>query len=351
MQQNSDDETNDDQESTSTIAQANVLVEVLQVKIPEIAVILQNDHDGTKMADSLDHEQQSIPLGQQRLRTVELVLKMVQMRKEAIYEGLGRSKVFGNIVALVRQYPWNNYLQLKVVALFNEVIDNCENNEFRKQFLESSGVGKALVEMGDNAQYAMGSTRTIRNGYMNLVITIANKLQKKYNENGAGSANEDQTVYQYLDSVGEEWRVFVDKELAQSNENNQKTLGGCTTRKDDPDDDNENENNYDSQMEKIMQRFTNFNQILSQGSSNDDEEDDEDEDTNEDSNNFDEDDDADKDSSAVNENASDAGVKIQKVEIKETEAFVQEYADNTFWSLPSNNDDADIDSLMAELEA
>ena len=68
----------------------------------------------------------------------------------------------------------------------------------------------------------------------------------------AGSANEDQTLYQYLDSVGEEWRVFVDKELAQSNENNQKTLGGCTTRKDDPDDDNENENNYDSQMEKIM---------------------------------------------------------------------------------------------------
>ncbi len=81
------------------------------------------------------------------------------------------------------------------------------------------------------------------------------------------------------------------------------------------------------------------------------EEDDEDEDTNEESNNFDEDDDADKDA-AVNENASDAGVKIQKVEIKETEEFVQEYADNTFWSLPGNNaDDVDIDSLMAELEA
>jgi hypothetical protein len=103
-------------------------------------------------------------------------------------------------------------------------------------------------------------------------------------------------------------------------------------------------------MEKIMQRFTNFNQILSQGSSNDDEEDEEDEDTNEDSNNFDEDDDADKDS-AVNENASDAGVRIQKVEIKETGAFVQEYADNTFWSLPGSSDDVDIDSLMAELEA
>jgi len=67
------------------------LVEVLQVKIPEIAVILQNDHDGPKVANSLNHEQQAIPLGQQRLRTVELVLKMVQMRKETIYEGLGRS--------------------------------------------------------------------------------------------------------------------------------------------------------------------------------------------------------------------------------------------------------------------
>lgn len=93
VQQNSDDEANDDQESTSTIAQSNILIEVLQAKIPAIAVILQNDHDMEQLwlTNSLNHMEPVITLGQQRLRTVELVLKMVQMRKETIYDGLGRS--------------------------------------------------------------------------------------------------------------------------------------------------------------------------------------------------------------------------------------------------------------------
>jgi hypothetical protein len=40
-------------------------------------------------------------------------------------------------------------------------------------------------------------------------------------------------------------------------------------------------------MEKIMARFTNFNQILSQGSSNDEEEDDDEEETTKDEGNTD----------------------------------------------------------------
>lgn len=47
VQQNSDDEANDDLEASnpnSTVAQANTLVEILQAKISDIAVILQADH-------------------------------------------------------------------------------------------------------------------------------------------------------------------------------------------------------------------------------------------------------------------------------------------------------------------
>jgi len=116
------------------------------------------------------------PLGQQRLRTVELVLKMVQMKKEVLYEPLGRSQIFGNIVNLVKIYQWNNFLQLKVINLFTEVIDNCENVQFRKDFFAASGIGKALVEMAENAGTKLPSDRVIRNGYMALVINIANKL-------------------------------------------------------------------------------------------------------------------------------------------------------------------------------
>ena len=76
--------------------------------------------------------------------------------------------------------------------------------------------------------------------------------------------------------MGEEWRAFVDDELANSNTNNNKTLGG-STKIDDGENSNGDDPNYDDQMEKIMQRFTNFNQILSQGSNDTEENEDSDE--------------------------------------------------------------------------
>lgn len=165
---------------------------------------------------------------------------------------------------------------------------------------------------------------------MALVINIANKLQKKYEANSTD--NSDQGVYEYLDSVGEEWRAFCDDELKKSNENNSKTLGGCTSRKDEEEDEN-NDSSYDVQMEKIMARFTNFNQILSQNSGNDDDDDEEEEDNNDDSNNYDEDDE-DGRKSETTANSSDSGLKIEKVELKEPQILQQEFIDNTFWSLP-----------------
>jgi len=284
-------------------------------------------------------------LGQQRLRTVELVLHLVKLKKESLYTALGDSAIFKNIVALVKQYPWNNFLQLKVVNLFTEVIENCEDATFRVAFFRSSGIGPSLVELAKEASVALSGGRLIRNGYMNLVVNIANKLQKKYEPGSTGEKSEDTTVYDYLDSVGEEWRVFVDDELKKSNDNNAKTLGGCTTRNNQEEEDDNNDSTYDVQMEKIMARFTNFNQILSQNSGNDEEDEDEEEDTNEDgSGGFDEDD------GATTDSASDAGVKVQPVSMKEVEPLHEEFVDHTFWSLPKP-EEYDVDALLAELEA
>jgi len=121
----------------------------------------------------------------------------------------------------------------------------------------------------------MESTRKIRNGYMALVISVSTKIQTNYD-------NKDQVVNDYIENVGgEEWKNFVDNELAKSNENNNKTLGGCTRNPNNDDNDEGGEGSYDVQMEKIMQRFTNFNQILSETAGQDDDDDDEDEDTQE----------------------------------------------------------------------
>jgi hypothetical protein len=207
-------------------------------------------------------DQEYVPLGQQRLYTIELVLRMVQLKKEALYDGLGASKIFFNIMELVKQYPWNNFMQLKVINISDEILDNCENEGFKKAFLDGSGIGKALVDMATEASYTMTTGRQIRNGYMALVVSISNKLVKKFKGTGTTgtgtTGTEDATVVEYLDNVGEEWRAFVDDELANSNTNNNKTLGG-STKIDDGENSNGDDPNYDDQMEKIMQRFTNFN--------------------------------------------------------------------------------------------
>ena len=162
--------------------------------------------------------------------------------------------------------------------------------------------------MGGQAWFTMESERKIRNGFMNVVVQVSNQLKKRV-ESAAADADAadktdeakktpDTTVSGILDGAGEEWRAFVDGELKASNDNNAKNLGGSTT-KNDKDSENE-DNNYDVQMEKIMARFTNFNQILSAGNNdNNDEDSDEDGDATQDDDkekgNFDEDDDGDDD--------------------------------------------------------
>jgi hypothetical protein len=123
-------------------------------------------------------------------------------------------------------YPWNNFMQLKVITMCDEIFENCENEQFKKDFLEGSGIGKTLVEMGAEASFKMKSERMIRNGYMGLVVSVSNKLIKRFK--GTDTKPEDATIVEYLDNCGEEWRAFVDDELANSNANDSKTLGGSS---------------------------------------------------------------------------------------------------------------------------
>jgi hypothetical protein len=182
VQQNaSDDEKEEDegQNPNSVASHAKILEEVLVPLIPEIETIVRHDHEGEATVGSVS-ETPFVPLGQQRLRTVELVLKMIQLKSEPILTSLTQSLVICNIIHLVKNFPWNNFLQLKVINMFTEVIENSENQEFRKNFLESSGIGRAVVEMSDKAIHTLESERQIRSGYMGLVISVSNKLQSRY---------------------------------------------------------------------------------------------------------------------------------------------------------------------------
>lgn len=242
------------------------MVDALKGQVANIETVLRSDVAGTPIANSFSTELR-VPLGPLRLHTVELILKLVQMRNADLYSFLKDSLVFERIIALVKAFPWNNFLQLKVINLFEEVLNSCQDAAFKAAVLESSGIGKAIVDMADDPAYKTDGGKAIRQGYMAVVIDVANKMVKRTEQPGAAStvdaaqAQEDMTVINYLDTV-QEWKAFVEGELSKSNKKNNKTLGGSSRPSDDDNQDDEGEINYDVQMDKIMARFNSFNQII-----------------------------------------------------------------------------------------
>lgn len=120
---------------------------------------------------------------------------------------------------------------------------------------------------------------------MAAVVRVANLIQK----------NKDRDeVNDYIESLSEEWRMFVDGELTRSNETNNKSLGGQQPRSSMGDDDDQ-DRDYEMSMEKIMAKFSNFNQSLSSRESNNDDYDDDDQDDEDKEKKDDEEDEDDKD--------------------------------------------------------
>ena len=101
-----------------------------------------------------------------------------------------------------------------------------------------------------------------------------------------------------------------------------------------------------------MARFTNFNQILSQGSPNEDEDDDDDDNESGDKGegNFDEDSKKSDNTNASSGQHSDAGIKIEKVTLKEPEKLEKDFIDNNYWNITQSNEEIDVDALLAELD-
>jgi len=219
----------------------------------------------------------------------------------------------------------------------------------------------------------MESERKIRNGHMALVVSISNLLIKKTeaeaseakaapgdNEAVTASGETKKVISDFLAKPenAEPWKAWVDGELKKSNDNNKRPLGGSVSSRLSEEDDKD-DNNYDVQMEKIMARFTNFNQILSSGGSQEEDDDEEEDENTHDSGDknddgFDEDDDDKKteDSTISSFGQSDVGIKLQKVNLIVPEALAEEYIDNTYWKIGEPKpEEVDVDALLAELEA
>jgi hypothetical protein len=132
------------------------------------------------------------------LHTVELVSKMVQLKKEPIFAALMTSQTFSNIMTLVKNYPWNNFLQLKVINLFEQVLTHIDHEAFKTHVLEQTELAKSLAELGAAHQYEMESERKIRSGHMALVVSVSNMLVKRSEAEGQddkGAAGENDVQF------------------------------------------------------------------------------------------------------------------------------------------------------------
>lgn len=202
---------------------------------------------------------------------------MIKLNKEAILEALAKTPYFSKISSLLESFPWNNFLQLKIVDLYEEIMTTGISKGFREVILPSSHIGQTLITLGAKSKFDHASNRQIRHGYMAVVIKLANILI-------TGAKNKVE-VAEYLDTLGEDWKLFADGELKRSNDTNTKSLGGQQPRPSASDDD---EMEGSMSMDSILSRFSNFNTELSKrqslNSNNDDDDDDDDEDEDDDDN-------------------------------------------------------------------
>jgi hypothetical protein len=78
---------------------------------------------------------------------------------------------------MIELYPWNNFLQLKVQALYEEIFESA-NATFRRKVLDKSEIVDTLIRLGSGNQFEHQSKRHIRHGYMALVTRLGNLIQK-----------------------------------------------------------------------------------------------------------------------------------------------------------------------------
>lgn len=156
---------------------------------------------------------------------------------------------------------------MKVQNLYEEIFES-KHAEFRGKVLQSSNIAETLVSLSNQSNFTHQSTRTIRHGHMALVTKLANLLLKH--------KESSPEVQSYLTNLAdpEEWRRFVEGELKRTNDTNNKNLGGQQPRSSIDEEDGDKE--YEMNMEKIMAKFSNFNNSMSNSLNNTDNDDDDD---------------------------------------------------------------------------
>ena len=291
------------------------------------------------------NERSSRPLGLLRLRAVELLQQIASLKKTSLAKSLLSSGVSENLVNLIKTYPWNNFLQIRVQMYFDELLDNDElTSEEKLTLLKQAGLTQSLVTMSKDASVEFASGFAVRNGYMGFVTKISN-LVSKLADNGLKNQDTAAEVF------NEDWNSFVSEELASSNERDNRELGGRTGDAD------EDDGQFDVNMDRIMQRFKVFAGSQQSSSEEDDRDEDEDEDKDEDEEDQDEEEEEQEDKPASNEEVEEKTSEKDhttfkevtiKVELPKEEQVDASFADSGYWKVSGCAEN--LEDLLADYE-
>ncbi|CDW76161.1 UNKNOWN [Stylonychia lemnae] len=165
------------------------------------------------------------PLGRLRLRIVEFIKQLVSLNNPSILNSLVQSEILSNINDLFISYPWNNFLQLFVQKIYVDLLEVCEDEEIKYKGLKNSKIAEKLINIQSNTNFTHQSNRQVRQGYMALVIQIANLLDKHKDDDG---------VKEYLEENQVAWSKFMNEEVKVRNELNSRKLGNLIRKQSEP---------------------------------------------------------------------------------------------------------------------
>lgn len=118
-----------DEEDEETVQQeveedgedADSLIEVLASHVSRIVGYLTVSNSGSL---STSYEEDIMPLGSLRLKIIDLATHILKLNKDTTTAAIANSNFFQSLSKLLETYPWNNFLQLKAIAIYEDVLEN-----------------------------------------------------------------------------------------------------------------------------------------------------------------------------------------------------------------------------------
>lgn len=194
------------------------------------------------------------PLGEAKLRIVELIAVSLKQDNEKLFKSIFESKILSEIIILFFEYPWHSMLHTSVDSIVQSTF-LYQNATLIESLLFASNFIEKMIESVKNIRV------NHRCGYLGHINKIANMLKDTGNEK----------IKEHLKSI-EGWKEFVEEYLNVRNAYDKKLLG--EPGKKDQSSSSEGEDGELKISDKVIQAYTSHGTSYgNQGEKNDKHED------------------------------------------------------------------------------